>query len=116
MIAVRTWLEPSREVASFIYSTLKTLTLTEVPELKTVGEQARAIISLVKPVVLGVQYAHNVHLSKFVSYLEMVLNQEISWVASPDSIIPARISLDTMLFGNDYAAQGSAFTLYTQSM
>ena len=44
----RTWLEPSKEVASFIYSTLKTLTMTEVPELRLVGEQARGIITLVK--------------------------------------------------------------------
>ena len=49
----RTWLEPSKEVASFIYSTLKSLTITEVPELKMVGLQVRGIISLVKPVILG---------------------------------------------------------------
>ena len=40
-------MEPSKEVASFIYSTLKTLTMTEVPELRLVGEQARGIITLV---------------------------------------------------------------------
>lgn len=116
MIAVRTWLEPSKEVASFIYSTLKTLTMTEVPELRLVGEQARGIITLVKPVITGAQYAHNVHLSKLVNYLEMVVHQEISWVASPENIIPARLSLGTMLFGNAYSARGSEFTLYTRGM
>ena len=48
MAIFRTWLEPSKEVASFIYSTLKTLTMTEVPELRLVGEQARGIITLVR--------------------------------------------------------------------
>ena len=47
MATFRTWLEPSKEVASFIYSTLKTLTMTEVPELRLVGEQVRGIITLV---------------------------------------------------------------------
>jgi len=36
MVAVRTWLEPSKQVASFIYSTLRSLAVTEVPELKPV--------------------------------------------------------------------------------
>jgi hypothetical protein len=54
----------------------------------------------VKPVIVGAQYAHNIHLSKLVNYLEMVVHQEISWVASPENIIPARLSLNTMLFGN----------------
>ena len=99
-------MEPSKEVASFIYSTLKSLTVTDVPELKMVGLQVRGVMSLVKPVVLGVQYAHNLHLSKLVNYLEMVVNQEISWVTSPENIIPARMSLNTLLFGQAFTVQG----------
>merc|ERR1719516_433694 len=52
MIAVRTWLEPSKQVASFIYSTLKSLAVTEVPEMKPVGLRIHSILPLVKPVVL----------------------------------------------------------------
>merc|ERR1719187_2237356 len=116
MIAVRTWLEPSKQVASFIYSTLRSLAVTEVPELKPVGVQVHNILSLVKPVVLNLQYAQNLHFSKLVNYLEMIVNQEISWVASPESFIPARMSVNALLYAQDFALQGAAFTAYTRGM
>merc|ERR1719427_2276294 len=116
MIAVRTWLEPSRQVASFIYSTLRSLAVTEVPELKPVGVQVHNILSLVKPVVLNIQYAQNLHFTKLVNYLEMIVHQEMSWVASPESFIPARMSANALLYGQAYAVQGAAFTAYTRGM
>merc|ERR1711970_93211 len=116
MIAVRTWLEPSKQVASFIYSTLKSLAVTEVPELKLVGVQIKSILPLVKPVVLSVQYAQNLHFAKLVNYLEMVVHQEVSWVASPESFIPARMSVHSLISGQEYALQGPAFVAYTRGM
>ena len=112
----RTWLEPSKQVASFIYSTLRSLAITEVPELKPVGIQVHSILSLVKPVVLNVQYAQNLHFAKLVNYLEMIVHQEMSWVASPESFIPARMSVNALLYGQAYAVQGQAFTAYTRGM
>merc|ERR1719427_1008615 len=116
MIAVRTWLEPSKQVASFIYSTLKSLAVTEVPELKTLGLKVHTILPLVKPVVLNVQYAQNLHFAKLVNYLKMVVHQEISWVASPESFIPARMSVNALIFGQEIASQGPAFIAYTRGM
>ena len=112
----RTWLEPSKQVASFIYSTLRSLAVTEVPELKPVGIQVHGILSLVKPVVLNIQYAQNLHFTKLVNYLEMIVHQEMSWVASPESFIPARMSANALLYGQAYAVQGAAFTAYTRGM
>merc|ERR1719431_79206 len=116
MIAVRTWLEPSKQVASFIYSTLKSLAVTEVPQFKPLGVQVHGILSLVKPVVLNIQYAQNLHFSKLVSYLDMIVHQEISWVASPESFIPARMSVNALLFIQEIASQGPAFIAYTRGM
>merc|ERR1719431_290078 len=116
MIAVRTWLEPSKQVASFIYSTLRSLAVTEVPELKPVGLRVHEILPLVKPVVFNMQYAQNLHFAKLVNYLEMIVNQEISWVASPESFIPARMSVNALLYAQDFALQGAAFTAYTRGM
>ena len=112
----RTWLEPSKQVASFIYSTLKSLAVTEVPELKPLGLKVHTILPLVKPVVLNVQYAQNLHFAKLVNYLKMVVHQEISWVASPESLIPARMSVNALIYGQEYAAQGPAFTAYIRGM
>merc|ERR1719193_1159925 len=105
MIAVRTWMEPSKQVSSFIYSTLKSLVVTEVPELKAVGLQIHSILSLVKPVALNLQYAQNLHFAKLVNYLEMVVHQEVSWVASPESFIPTRMSVHSLISGQEYALQ-----------
>merc|ERR1719219_71140 len=116
MIAVRTWLEPSKQVASFIYSTLRSLAVTEVPELKPVGLRVHEILPLVKPVVLNLQYAQNLHFAKLVNYLQMIVHQEISWVASPESFIPARMSVNAKLYDQDFALQGPAFTAYTRGM
>merc|ERR1719193_2170984 len=116
MIAVRTWMEPSKQVSSFIYSTLKSLVVTEVPELKPVGVQIKSILPLVKPVVLSMQYAQNLHFAKLVNYLEMVVHQEVSWVASPESFIPARMSVHSLISGQEYALQGPAFVAYTRGM
>merc|ERR1719219_1002127 len=116
MIAVRTWLEPSKQVASFIYSTLRSLTATEIPELKLVGLRVHEIMFLVKPVVLNLQYAQNLHFAKLVNYLQMIVHQEISWVASPESFIPARMSVNALMHGQAFALQGPAFTAYTRGM
>ena len=40
-LAIRSWMEPSEQVASFIVSTLRSLAYSQVPELKTVGLKAR---------------------------------------------------------------------------
>ena len=56
-IAVRSWFEPSKQVASFVYSTFKSLAYTEVPELKIVGQKVMPLLSLVKPFEFGYQYS-----------------------------------------------------------
>merc|ERR1719447_822485 len=49
-------------------------------------------------------------------YLEMIVHQEMSWVASPESFIPARMSVNALVYGQAYAVQGQAFTAYTRGM
>merc|ERR1719495_607663 len=46
----------------------------------------------------------------------MIVHQEMSWVASPESFIPARMSANALLYGQAYAVQGAAFTAYTRGM
>ena len=40
-LPIRSWVEPSRQVSSFIVSTLRSLAYTHIPELKIVGLKAR---------------------------------------------------------------------------
>jgi len=115
-IAVRSWFEPSKQVAAFIYSTLKSLSQTEVPELKIVGEQAKPLIRLVKPFHFGVQFSHNSHFAKFVEYLRTSVSKKLSWVNAKESMIPARLSVRTDIFGGSWTLRGFSFTAYTQGM
>merc|ERR1712198_566770 len=64
-LAIRSWMEPSEQVASFIFSTLRSLAYSQVPELRTVGLKARSVLPLIKGERFGIQYSHNV-LSSFV--------------------------------------------------
>jgi len=115
-IAVRTWLEPSQEVASFIYSTLKSLTVTKIPELVLVGQEVKTLIHLAKPVVLGLHYAKYFNFSYFVKYLDIVLANEFSWTKSKQGIVPVRHSWNNKLMGAAYQLNGPGWTVYTHGM
>ena len=115
-IAVRTWLEPSKEVSSFIYSTLKSLTLTEVPELKLLGQKVRPLMTLVKPFELGLQYAKNINVATFVEYLNLAITQKFSYVKAKSQLVPVRQSMKSMVYGGAFEAVGPTFTIYSEGM
>nr|ALO75636.1 vitellogenin 1 [Tigriopus kingsejongensis] len=115
-VAMRSWFEPSKQVASFVYSTLKSLTQTEVPELKPVGLKARTLLHLVKPFQYGIQFSHNLHSQKFVQYLQTAASSELNYVITENSLIPNRVSFSSKLYGGLWEIQGLSFSVYTHSM
>jgi len=115
-IAVMTWFEPSREVASFIYSTFKYLAATEVPELKAFGVMVKSLMTFVKPHIYGYHYSKNLHITSFVRYLNYFVSNEFSWTKSPMSVVPARMSWNTQLYGMAEQLDDSRWTIYTRGM
>lgn len=115
-IAVRTWLEPSKEYTSFVYSTFTSLIHTQIPELRLVGQKMAPLVSLIKPLVFGLHYSHNVHSSKLVQYLQMALDQEYSWVKSKDSVVPHRFSMKNLIYTGSAELNGASYTFYTRGM
>lgn len=115
-IALRSWFEPSKQVASFTYSTFKSLRMTEVPELKPVGQRVASLLRMVKPYQFGGQFSHNSHWNKFVEYLKVSISQGVSWTTPKEALLPSRISSSTKLFGGAFEASGLNWELYTQSM
>jgi hypothetical protein len=113
-IAVRSWFEPSKQVASFIYSTFQSLVHTEVPELKSAGQKVKSLISLVKPFEYGYQYAKNINSAKFVEYLDLAVSQKWSWTKT--NLVPSRLSWITKVFSPSAEITFPSFTLYTQGM
>ena len=115
-IAVRTWLEPSKEVASFIYSTLRSLVETEVPELKLIGQKVKPLMTLVKPFEFGFQYSKNLNIAQWISYLNQAISQKWSYVKSRKEMLPVRQSLVTKVISGSYELTGMSWTLYTEGM
>eukprot|EP00094_Tigriopus_californicus_P014239 TCALIF_13792-PA protein Name:"Similar to Vg Vitellogenin (Apis mellifera)" AED:0.04 eAED:0.04 QI:68/0.5/0.42/1/1/1/7/0/1534 len=115
-MALRSWFEPSKQVASFMYSTLKYLPQTEVPELKPVGLKAKTLLHLVKPFQYGIQFSHNIYSQKFVEYLRTAASSQLRYVITEESLIPTRVSFSTKLFGGLWEIRGLSFAIYTESM
>lgn len=115
-IAVRTWFEPSKQVSSFIYSTLKYLSVTEVPELKSVGVKAKNVMHMVKPHQYGLQFSQNVNYGEFLNYLQTALSKKISWSYTEDEVFPAKIAISSKLFNSAMIARGLSYSVYTQGM
>ncbi len=115
-IAVRTWFDPSKQVSSFIHSTLKNLESTEVPELKEVARRARSVVEMVKPHQYGVQFSQNMNYGDFVNYLKTAINKKVSWVYSEDEVVPSKIAVTSKMFLPAASAHGLTFSIYTQGM
>jgi len=117
-LAIRSWLEPSKQVSSFIVSTLRSLAYTQVPELKIVGMKARSVLSLIKNKQYGFQYSHNVNYSSFVEYLRVLINNEYQLVNSKESLIPHKMSMKTVYYSpsNSFKVPTLDFSAYTYGM
>lgn len=115
-IAVRTWFDPSKQVSSFIYSTLKNLESTEVPELKALGHKARSVVEMVKHHQYGVQFSQNLNYGDFVNYLKTAISKKVSWVYSEDEVVPAKIATTSKIFLPSASAHGLTFSMYIQGM
>merc|ERR1719249_85604 len=117
-LAIRSWVEPSRQVSSFIVSTLRSLAYTHIPELKIVGLKARSVLPLIKNEQYGIQYSHNINYSSFVEYLRLLINNQYQLVNSKESLIPHKVSLKTVYYGpsNSIKVPAIEFSAYTYGM
>merc|ERR1712198_772854 len=117
-LAIRSWMEPSEQVSSFIVSTLRSLALSQVPELKTVGLKARSVLPLIKGQKFGLQYSHNVNFSSFIEYLRTLVNVRYELVNSKESLIPHKVSMKTVYYGpsNSMKFPIIEFSTYTYGM
>merc|ERR1711915_574601 len=92
-LALRTWFEPSRQVVSFIHSTLKSLTRLSgsVPEYERLRVKALLILPMAKPVTEGYQYSTSLRTTSFVETLKTLVSHKLQWTASEESFIPRTI-------------------------
>jgi hypothetical protein len=89
-LAVRTWFEPSNQVSSYIYSTLKTLkNLPETSdEYNIIRLRAEQAYPLCKPSDFGIQFSKNWQISHFEETLRSSVDHKYQWTSSEESAIP----------------------------
>ncbi len=115
-MAVRTWFEPSKQVGSFVYSTIKSLVGTKNPELRNVGERAKTLIHLVKPFQTGLEFSHNIQSNNYVRYLLAASSGQFDYMTGDQNLIPTRVSVSNGLYGSVWKINGLTFTAYTHGM
>merc|ERR1719354_1002224 len=98
-LALRTWYEPSRQVASYTYSTLKTLKNLPAAnsEYETLKQKAEIILSIAKPVHEGIQYSKNMHVAKYIESFRSTLGNSLVWQADEDSFLPKSLYLSSQV-------------------
>jgi len=116
-LSIRSWFEPSRQVSSFIYSTLKSLAATEIPTLKAVGLKAKTVLPLIKPEIVAIHRSHNINLSTIVEYLNTITSNQFMLVNSKESLVPHHAIFKTKVYGPALTEFGSiSFAAYTNGM
>ena len=89
-LAIRTWFEPSRQVASFITSTLKSLSTipASFPKFQSIKDKATGVLSIAKPSHEGYQYSHNTQISQYIESIRSGVSHNLLWASSEESFLP----------------------------
>merc|ERR1712112_362104 len=79
---------------------------------------ARSVLPLIKGERFGIQHSHNVHVSSFVEYLRVLVNNKYELVNSKESLIPHKLSMKTVYYGpsNAFKVPAIEFSAYTYGM
>lgn len=111
-LAIRTWFEPSNQVSSYIYSTLKALKNTG--GMRELSMKATLALPLCKPSFGGIHDSHNLQVSHFIDSLRATVNKKLQWVTTEDSVIPKSLYTKTEVHYVDNIAEPLETTLYIQ--
>jgi hypothetical protein len=103
-LAYSTWFEPSQEVHSFIYSSLRSLAHENRPVTGInwrMQKKARAVLPLCKVILPGAAKSRNLFTSEFVDELSTGYSAHLSYFGSRDSLIPNNLYFRNFYqFGN----------------
>ncbi len=116
-LVARSWAgeESSKQVASFLVSTMESLAATEVPELvEDVAVRAKTVLDLFKRIQGGAEYAHNSNSGHFVQYLLSAANGKLVYSPNRCEAIPGSIAMDNRLYGPFWEMKGPSFAAYMQ--
>eukprot|EP00088_Acartia_fossae_P064950 TRINITY_DN79_c0_g1_i2.p1 TRINITY_DN79_c0_g1~~TRINITY_DN79_c0_g1_i2.p1 ORF type:complete len:1872 (+),score=653.85 TRINITY_DN79_c0_g1_i2:417-5618(+) len=100
-LAVRSWFEPSEQVSTYIYSTLKTLSQlpSSVSEFDDLKSKAEITLPLCKPSFEGIQNSRSLQVVHFIESLRTAVSQKLQWTSSEESFYPRSIFTSTQVMG-----------------
>merc|ERR1711931_454703 len=115
-LALQTWSEPSRQVASYIYSTLETLKNLPptVPEYEPLRRKAELIFGVAKPVREGIQYSRFLHTASHVDSLRSTFGNSLIYQADKTSVFPKTLFIASQLKGLGINVDSSEAYFYIQ--
>merc|ERR1719147_207137 len=106
-LAIRTWWEPSRQVASYIFSTLRTLAKLPTHNMlySIIAEKAQQAHRLAKPINTGIQMSHNFMISQFLDTLKAAVDFKLQKVTTEESTFPKQIFLEDSVVTKSHKAK-----------
>merc|ERR1712142_48791 len=115
-LALRTWFEPSRQVASYIFSTLESLKSlpSTVPEYEPLKLKAEIIFGIAKPVRDGVQYSRFLHTASHIDSLRTTFGNSLIYQADKTSVFPKTLFIASQLKGLGINVDSSEAYFYIQ--
>merc|ERR1719348_2159019 len=115
-LAIRTWFDPSEQVVSYVYTTLKTI--AELPNHSNpstfIGEKAREALRLAKPTRNSIQTSHNMMIFQFLDSLKAAVNVNVQYINGPESIIPKNTFIKQTIKTETHRMETIESSVYTQ--
>ena len=115
-LAIRTWFDPSEQVVSYVYTTLKTI--AELPNHSLpntfIGEKAREALRLARPAMTGIQTSHGMMIFQFLDNLKASVKVKLQYINSPESVIPKNMFLKQTIKTETHRMETIETSVYTQ--
>merc|ERR1711970_547273 len=115
-LAIRTWFDPSEQVVSYVYTTLKTI--AELPNHSLpntfIGEKAREALRLARPAMTGIQTSHGMMIFQFLDNLKASVKVKLQYINSPESVIPKNMFLKQTIKTGTHRMETIETSVYTQ--
>lgn len=104
-IALSTWEEPSEQVVSYFYTTIRSLanvTTPEMPNLFKMSLKARSVLPLVKAPVSGYAYTHNLYYADIIKSWQKGSALKATWYGYENSSLPYASYVELNEYINGY--------------
>merc|ERR1719394_1922615 len=116
-LAVLTWFDSSKQVSSFISSTLKSISKLPTGSdeyLSQLSQKAGEALKLAKPIKSGIHKSQNIKIKQFLDTLKASVGMQVKYVNSPDSAFPKTMYLKSEISSKAQTMKPFETSVYLQ--